>query len=211
MWTPRCIAWHTGEEAKSMEPRTPMQTRTPGASWFVRISASVAAGLIFFYFYSSRPQPDQSSAPAAGPYEQSGSPAISERRAPSEPPALADRHPPLQAATSELKVSVNGVMITPSSKSALISVEGRPATVFVEGQQILDGVVLYAVNPDRISVKRGDELVPLTLRGTPSAGNAGALQSAEAAGGAELVSAVQTPPPAPGTEERRMWQSQNRD
>ena len=91
-------------------------------------------------------------------------------------------------------MAVNGVMITATSRIALISVDDRPAAPFVEGQQIIDRVVLYAVNPDRIVVKRGDDLVSLPLRRVPSAGSAASELSA---GGAELVS---TDPPPAGTE-----------
>ncbi len=86
-------------------------------------------------------------------------------------------------------------MITAASRTALISVDGRPAASFVVGQQIVDGVVLYAVNPDRIVVKRGDDLVRLPVRGVQSAGSAG---SGLTAGGVEPVS---TDPPPAGTEQ----------
>jgi hypothetical protein len=64
-------------------------------------------------------------------------------------------------------------MITAASRTALISVDDRPAVPFVEGQQIVDGVVLYAVNPDRVVVKRGEDLLRFPVRGAQSAGSAG--------------------------------------
>jgi len=75
-------------------------------------------------------------------------------------------------------------MITAASRTALISVDDRPAAPFVEGQQIADGLVLYSVNPDRIVVKHGDDLVRLPLRGVQSRGSAGSELSA---GGMEPV------------------------
>jgi hypothetical protein len=102
-------------------------------------------------------------------------------------------------------------MITPASRAALISVDDRPATLFVEGQQVVDGVVLYALNPDGIVVKRGDEFLRLPLRGVQSAGSADAVQSGGSAG-VELPawateSVLLSPPSA--TEARRTYQ--NRD
>jgi len=76
-------------------------------------------------------------------------------------------------AASESKLAVNGVIITAASRTALISVDDRPAVPFVEGQQIADGIILYSVKRDRIEVKRGDDLVRLPLRGVQSSGSAG--------------------------------------
>lgn len=93
----------------------------------------------------------------------------------------------------------------PTSKAALISVDDRPAVLFVEGEQIADRVILYAVNPNRIVVKRGDELLRFPLRRLESTGDApGPLPAAEA-------DSTEPQVPPPGTEERRLYQSQNRD
>jgi hypothetical protein len=143
------------------------------------ISVSALAGLMFFYFYASTSQVDPSPAPAAGPNVKSGDLPI-------------DRDPAPQVAASEFKFAVNGVMITAAARTALISVDGRPAAPFVEGQQIGDGVVLYAVNPDRVVVKRGDDLVRLPVRGVQSAGNPGSGLSIEP---------VPTDPPPASTEQ----------
>ena len=172
-----------------------MKANTPRARRLAWISVSAAAGLLFFYFYTSLSQVDPSPVPAAGPNVKSSDLSFSGRRTPIEAAPVVDRGPTPQAATSELKLAVNGVMITAASRTALISVDGRPAAPFVVGQQIVDGVVLYAVNPDRIVVKRGDDLVRLPVRGVQSAGSAG---SGLTAGGVEPVS---TDPPPAGTEQ----------
>jgi hypothetical protein len=51
---------------------------------------------------------------------------------------------------------------------------------------------LYAVNPDRIVVKRGDDLLRLPVRGVQSAGSSGSELSVEP---------VPTDPPPAGTEQ----------
>ena len=160
----------------------------------VWISVLAAAGLIFYYFYASRSQVDPPPAPAAGPSVKSSDLSFSGRRTPTEAAPAVDRPPAPQVAASEFKLAVSGVMITAASRTALISVDDRPAAPFAEGQQIVDGVVLYAVSPDRIVVKRGDDLVRLPVRGVQSAGSAGS----ELPGGAEPASTDQ---PAPGTPE----------
>jgi hypothetical protein len=91
-----------------------------------------------------------------------------------------------------------------ASKAALISIDDRPAALFVEGQQLADGVVLYSVDSDRVVVKRGDELLRLPLRGNASA-RSGVSVTGLAASDAPLEEA---PPPA-GTEERRVFQSRD--
>jgi len=187
-----------------------MEARTPRSRRTVWISVSAAVGLIFLYYYSSRSPVDSSPAPAAGSATESGVPSFSGRSAMITPAPAVGSDPPRQAA-SALKLAVNGVMITPASRAALISVDDRPATLFVEGQQVVDGVVLYALNPDGIVVKRGDELLRLPLRGVQSAGSADAVQSGGSAG-VELPawateSVLLSPPSA--TEARRTYQ--NRD
>jgi len=157
--------------------------------------ASAVAGLIFFYFYASRSQVDPSPAPAADPNVKTTDLPFSERRTLTEPGTVVDRGPTPQVGASELKLAVNGVMITAAARTALISVDGRRAAPFVVGQQIVDGVVLYAVNPDRIVVKRGDDLVRLPVRGVQSAGSADSGLSAEG------VEPVPTDPPPAGTEQ----------
>jgi hypothetical protein len=157
------------------------------------ISVSALAGLIFYYFYDSRPQVDPSPATAASPDAKSTDPSLSGRRSPIEVGPVVDRNAPPQGAASESKLAVSGVMITAASRTALISVDDRPAVPFVEGQQIADGVVLYSVRRDRIEVKRGDDLVRLPLRGVQSPGNAG---NGLSAGGLEPV-----PSDQPGYEQ----------
>ena len=159
------------------------------------ISVSALAGLIFYYFYDSRSQVDPLPAPAAVPDPKSSDPSLSGRRSPIEAAPVADRNAAPQGTASEIKLAVNGVMITAASRTALISVDDRPAVPFVEGQQIADGVILYSVRRDRIEVKRGNDLVRLPLRGVQSQGSAGSELSA---GG--LVPVPTDPPPA-GSEQ----------
>src|ERR1700694_3614822 len=137
----------------------PMEAKTQRARRLVWISVSAVAvaGLIFYYFYASRSQVDPSPAPAATPDAKSSDLSFSGRPTLTEAAPAVDRGPRPQVAASEFKLAVNGVMITAAARTALISVDGLPAAPFVEGQQIVDGVVLYAVNPDRIVVKRGDD------------------------------------------------------
>ena len=173
-----------------------MEAKTPRARWQVWISVSAAAGLIFFYLYASRWQFDPSPTTTASPDAKSSDPSFSGHRTPIKPAPVVsgDRTP--EAAKSGFKLAVSGVMITEAARTALISVDDRPAVPFVEGQQIVDGVVLYTVNRDRIVVKRGDDLVRLPVRGVQSARSAGS----------ELPTWVAEPastdPPPPGTEQK---------
>ncbi|TMH41856.1 MAG: hypothetical protein E6H49_16620 [Betaproteobacteria bacterium] len=150
--------------------------KTRRARWLVWIPVSALAGLLLYYFHGSRPQVDASPAAAAGSDAKSADPSLSSRRSPIEAAP--------QRAASEFKLVVNGVMITAGSRTALISVDDRPAAPFLEGQQIADGVVLHSVRPDRVMVKRGDDLLRLPLRGVQSSGSAGSEQSA---GGLESI------------------------
>jgi len=156
------------------------------------ILVSALAGAIFFYFYASSSQVDPSPASAAGPSVKSGDILFSGRRTLTEPRPVVDRDTTRQVAASDFKLAVNGVMITAAARTALISVDGRPAAPFVEGQQIADGVVLYAVNSDRIAVKRGDSLERLPVRGVQPVGNPGSELSVEP---------VSTDPPPARTEQ----------
>jgi type II secretory pathway component PulC len=168
-----------------------MEAKTPRPRWQVWISVSAAAGLIFFYLYASRWQFDPSPTPTASPDAKSSDPSFSGHRTPIKPAPVVsgDR-------TSEFKLAVSGVMITAASRTALISIDDRPAAPFVEGQQIVDGVVLNAVNPDRIVVKRGDDLVRLPVRGVQSA------ESARSELPAWVAEPASTDPPSPGTEQK---------
>ena len=159
------------------------------------ISVSALAGLTFYYFYDSRPQVDPSPAPAAVPDTKSSDPSLSGRRSPNETAPAVDRNAPPQVAASESKLAVNGVMITAASRTALISVDDRPAVPFVEGQQIADGIILYSVKRDRIEVKRGDDLVRLPLRGVQSSGSAGSELSAG------VLEPVPSDPPPAGSDQ----------
>lgn len=159
------------------------------------ISVSALAGLIFYYFYDSHSQVDPSPAPAAVPGANSSDPSLSGRRSPIEAAPVVDSNAPPQGTASESKLAVNGVMITAASRTALISVDDRPAVPFLEGQQIADGVILYSVRRDRIEVKRGDDLVRLPLRAVQSSGSA---DGAISGGGLEPVP---TDPPPAGTEQ----------
>jgi len=118
-------------------------------------------------------------------------------------PAAAVGRDPAPQAVSVPKLAVNGVVITPALRAALISVDDRPTTLFIEGQQIVDGVVLYSLAPGGIVVKRGDELLRLQVRGVQSVGNAPRDLPA-----AESVS-TDPPLPPPGTEERRIFQDRD--
>jgi hypothetical protein len=171
-----------------------MTRRARRLAW---ISVSALAGLIFYYFYDSHSQVDPSPAPTAVPDTKSSDPSLSGRRSPIEAAPVVDRSAPPRVAASESKLTVNGVMITAASRTALISVDDRPAVAFVEGQQIADGVILYSVRRDRIEVKRGDDLVRLPLRGVQSSGSAGNGLSAE---GLQPVPSNQ--PPAEGARQR---------
>ena len=164
-----------------------MAARTRRSRRTVWISVSAAAGLIFSYYYFSQSPVDSSPAPVADAARESGVPSFSGRSVMIPPAPAVGRGPAPQAATSTLNLTVNGVMIAPASRAALISVNDRPATLFVEGQQIVDGVVLYALDPGGIVVKRGDELLRLPLRGVQSAGGADAVQSTERADPAQFV------------------------
>jgi hypothetical protein len=169
----------------------PMKAKTQRTRRLFWMSVSAVAGLIF-YFYASRSQLDPSPAPAAGSNVKSSDLSFSGRRTLIEAAPVVDRDPAPQVAASEFKLAVSGVMITAASRTALISVDDRPAAPFVEGQPIVDGIVLYAVNPDRIVVKRGDDLLRLPVRGVQSAGSSGSELSVEP---------VPTDPPPAGTEQ----------
>ena len=187
-----------------------MEAKIPRARWQVWISVSATAGLVFFYLYASRWQFDPSPTTTASPDAKSSDPSFSGHRTPIKPAPVVsgDRTP--EAARSEFKLAVSGVMITSASRTALISVDDRPAAAFAEGQQIVDGVVLYAVNPDRIVVKRGDDLVRLAVRGVQSAESAASeLPSAASelpSAGTELPAWVADPAstdsPLPGTDQK---------
>lgn len=174
-----------------------MEARTPRLHRIVWISVSAAVGFIFFYYYSSRSPVDSLPEPVGGPVAESGVLSLSGRSAMIAPAPAVGRDPARQAAASTPKLAVNGVMITPASRAALISVDGRPPTLFAEGEQIVDGVVLYALDPGGIVVKRGDGLLRLPLRGVPSAGGADAVQSA---GSADPGQFVRSPDPVQSAE-----------
>src|SRR5882762_4964140 len=170
-----------------------MQAKTQTARRLAWISVSAVAGLMFLYFNAARSKVDPSPAPAADANVKSSDLPLSGRRTLTEPGPVVRRDPTPQATGDEFRLAVNGVMITAAVRTALVSVDGRPAAPFAEGQQIVDGVVLYAVNPDRIVVKRGDDLLRLPVRGAQS--SRGAVS--------ELTAGVApTGPPPPGTEEK---------
>ena len=161
--------------------------KTRRARWLVWIPVSALAGLLLYYFHGSRPQVDASPAAAAVSDAKSADPSLSSRRSPIEAAP--------QRAASEFKLVVNGVMITAGSRTALISVDDRPAVPFAEGQQIVDGIILYSVKRDRIEVKRGDDLVRLPLRGVQSSGSAGSELSAG------VLEPVPSDPPPAGSDQ----------
>jgi hypothetical protein len=185
-----------------------MEAKAQKSRRTVWISVSAAVGLIVLYYYSSRSLVDSSPLPAAGPVAEYGAHSLTGPAAMIAPAPAIGVKPAPQAAASALNLAVNGVMITPVSRAALVSVDDRYATLFVEGQEIVDGVVLYALDRDGIVVQRGDTLLRLPLRGARSADHA--------PGGLPASKSVSTDPalptlPPPGTEERRIYQSQNRD
>jgi len=157
--------------------------KTRRARWLVWISVSALAALISYYFYGSRSHVDASPAPAAGSDAISGDPSA-RPRSPIKAAPVVDGNAAPHGAASEPKLVVNGVMITAKSRTALISVDDRPAAAFLEGQQIANGVVLHSVSPDRVVVKRGDDLVRLPLRGAQSSASAVGEPSA---GGLESI------------------------
>jgi len=152
--------------------------KTRRAQWLVWIPVSALAGLLLYYFYGPPPQVDALPAPAAGSDAKSSDPSLPSRQSPIEVAPVVDTNAAPQGAASEFKLVVNGVMITAGSRTALISVDDRPAAPFLEGQQIADGVLLYSVRADRVEVKRGDDLVRLPVRGVQSSGSAGSERSA---------------------------------
>jgi len=180
-----------------------MISRTPKSRRTIWISVSLAAGLILFYYYYSRAPADSSSAP---PAVETGVPFSSADSATSVPGPATVRDAAHPAVASAPKLAVKGVMITPASRAALISVDDRPAILYVEGQQVADGVVLYALNPGGVVIKRGDDLLRLPLRSVQSAGSADAVQSAGAADaeqsaeGADASRFVRSPDPVQSAE-----------
>ena len=115
---------------------------------------------------------------------------------------------PARGAESQVRLVVNGVVMAPASRSALIAVDDKPAALFVEGAQVGDGLVLLSVGPDRVVVKRGDELLRLPLRGKGSTeGAASGLDAGESNSDSPPV--LETPLPPPGTEERRIYQGRD--
>jgi hypothetical protein len=115
---------------------------------------------------------------------------------------------PERGANSPVRLVVNGVVMAPASRSALIAVDDKPATLFAEGAKVGDGLVLLSVGPDRIVVKRGDELLRLPLRGKGSTeGVASGLDGGES--NSDNPPMLETPLPPPGTEERRIYQGRD--
>jgi len=160
------------------------------AAW---ISALAAAVLFLAYYYNtSGPQADLPSPPKSASDVQV--------------PRTVSESPVREAAPRAPKFALNGVVMVPASKAALISVDGRPAALFMEGQPIGDGVLLYAVRPDGITIKRDGELERLPLRRSESTGSTfGGVVATE-------PTAIEpSPVPPAGTEERRIYQGQNRD
>jgi Type II secretion system protein C len=169
------------------------------------ISIPAAAGLILSFYYGSRSEP--SPAQAAGPASESAATSITGRTATGGPALEAIRNAAPRATWSESKLVVNGVVIAPASKGALISLGDQPARLVAEGDTLVDGVVLRAVNPNFVVVERGGELQRFPVLGGASASNGpSALPDVE-------LDSTDPPVPIPplGTEERRAYQSQNRD
>ena len=162
--------------------------RTRRVAW---ISIAAGAALVYLFHYTSRSDPLP---PAASP--------VSERSAIVAPAPSSESAP--GDAASELKLTVNGVIIGPVSRGALISLGDQPDRLIAEGGRIADGVVLTAVNPDRVVVKRGGELLRFRVRGAVSGSGPGALPDAAA----DSTDPAEPTPPA-GTEERRHFQSRD--
>ena len=82
---------------------------------------------------------------------------------------------PRDAPLSSLNLVLTGVMITPAGNFALISADGNPELPFATGQEILGGVSLYAVYPDRALIRRGGATESLMLKDTGGALPSGSI------------------------------------
>ncbi len=72
---------------------------------------------------------------------------------------------PSQPPFSSLKLIVNGVIAAAERGLALISSDGKPQELFAVGMEILPGVQLAEVQPDRIVLKRGNLFEKFMLEG----------------------------------------------
>ena len=154
-------------------------------------TAVVLAGLYYW--------PDDS--PVTGSARQDNVPVISM-------PSRTIKPARVSGPSSRVRLVVNGVVVAPASRAALIAVDGRPAALFAEGAQVADGFVLFSVGADRVVLKRGDELLPLRLRGKGS--------TEVVANGPDLgnpspddSTIIQRPLPPAGTEERANYRSRD--
>lgn len=75
-------------------------------------------------------------------------------------------------------IVVYGVVATPLQGFALVSVNGKPQDTFSVGDEVMPGVRLIAVLPDRIVVERGQIREAYRLRGAGRFGNRLAVQPA---------------------------------
>lgn len=172
--------------------------------WAVWISAAAAAGLIVFLYYFTIGETPPARAPGAALEPDASVPYG--RSATAEPAPQEGWGAASVGTASELKLAVSGVMIAPASRGAVISIGGQPARLFAEGEKIADGVVLRTVNPDRVVVDRGGELLRFRVLAASEGSGPAVLRDADAAPDEQPV-----PIPPLGTEERRARQSQNRD
>jgi general secretion pathway protein C len=81
---------------------------------------------------------------------------------------------------SSLDVVLSGVVVRGGQSVAILSVQGQPEQPWTVGREILAGVVLQAVLPDRVIVRRSDgalEFIPLKDHDMALAPNAGATLS----------------------------------
>lgn len=76
---------------------------------------------------------------------------------------------------SSLSLVLTGVMVTSSGSFALISADGGEELPFGVGQEIVGGVTLYAVYPDRVLIMRGGATESLQLKDAGQALAAGSI------------------------------------
>jgi general secretion pathway protein C len=94
---------------------------------------------------------------------------------------------------SSLNLSLTGVVVTIAGSYALISVENAPESPFAIGEEVIAGVTLQAVYPDRAILLRGGSTESLMLNDETSTLPSGALLSyaAQTGDGSNGVNALE--------------------